>query len=206
MIAEAHHTGCVEWSAVTRAAPGETVSGDLHVVMPWSGGTLVAVMDGLGHGEEATFAARMAAAVLARHAEAPVTVLTQQCHEALRQTRGVVMTVASIDWREEMLTAVGVGNVETVRMRISPRVQPRRESVILRGGVVGYQLPPLQPTLLPIAPGDVVVFATDGVGEDFAESINLDDPIAQMADRVMVRNFRGRDDALVLACKYLGAP
>ncbi len=204
MINAAQRTSCLEWSMATRSAPGQSVSGDRHVVLPTGGGALVAVIDGLGHGEEAMAAAQVAAGELARAAEASVTELVRRCHEALRETRGVVMTLAAIDWREESLIAIGVGNVETVRLRSNPRIQPGRESVLLRGGVVGYQLPPLQPTRLALAPGDVVVFGTDGVREDFAEVINLDEPIALAAERVMSRCFRGHDDALVLACRYLG--
>jgi len=54
----------IEWSVASRARPGEAVSGDLHVVVPTRDGALLGVIDGLGHGEEATAAARMAAIVL----------------------------------------------------------------------------------------------------------------------------------------------
>jgi serine phosphatase RsbU (regulator of sigma subunit) len=36
--------------------------------------------------------------------------------------------------------------------------------VLLRSGVVGYQLPTLRASTLPIAPGDLLIFATDGIG------------------------------------------
>ena len=47
----------IEWGVASRALPGETRSGDLHVVESFAGGALVAAVDGLGHGEEAADAA-----------------------------------------------------------------------------------------------------------------------------------------------------
>jgi len=59
----------VEWAVGARALEGEPVSGDLHVVTPFPGGVLVAVMDGLGHGTEAAAAAEAAAEILRDHAQ-----------------------------------------------------------------------------------------------------------------------------------------
>lgn len=196
----------VDWSVAARSAPGQQVSGDMHVVAPWSSGVLIGVVDGLGHGDEATIAARVAVDVLEQHAGEPVVPLVQHCHRALRHTRGVVMTLLSIDTREETMSVIGIGNVETLVLRANPRMSPRRTNVLLRGGVVGYQLPPLQFEVLPIAPGDVAVFCTDGIREDFADLVRCEEPPARIAEQVMAQKFRGNDDGLVLACKYVGQP
>src|SRR5437773_929428 len=77
--------------------PGETESGDLHLVKSVGSGVLAAVVDGLGHGAEAASAARAAVAVLERHAgESPLPLL-QRCHRALIGTRGVVLSLAFFD-------------------------------------------------------------------------------------------------------------
>lgn len=199
-------TSVVEWSFASRPAPGETVSGDLHVVREWSDGVLLAVIDGLGHGAEATAAARAAAAALEELPGRNVMTLMQHCHRALQKTRGVVMTLVSLDTREQTLSMIGVGNVEAIVLRANPRITPRRESVLLRGGVVGYQLPALQQSVLPIAVDDVVVFATDGVREDFGDLLNVAEPLPLTVERVITQKFRGTDDGLVLAAKYAGRP
>src|SRR5690349_17118396 len=114
----------VEWSVASRAIPGEAVSGDLHVVVPCNGGVLIGVVDGLGHGDEATAAARIATAVLEQHAGEPVVALVQHCHRALQRTRGVVMTVVALDAREHTMTSLGIGNVETVLQRADTHAKP----------------------------------------------------------------------------------
>lgn len=197
---------CVEWSVASAPHPGQIVSGDLHVVSAWADGVLIGVVDGLGHGDEATKAARTAVDVLAAHASEPVVSLVQRCHRALQHTRGAVLTLISLDTRTHTAALIGVGNVEAILCRADPQARPPRERVLLRGGVVGYQLPALQASHVPFGPGDIVALATDGVREDFVDEVSAAEPTAQLVDRIMARKFRGNDDGLVLACKYLGAP
>jgi phosphoserine phosphatase RsbX len=194
----------IEWSVASRALPGQSVSGDLHVVLPTNAGALISVIDGLGHGEEAVAAARVAAAVMEERANDPVVTLVQHCHQALQRTRGVVMTVLSVNAEDNTVTALGIGNVETSIVRANSQARPRRESVLLRCGVVGYQLPALHASVLPIGAGDVFVFATDGVWEDFSELVTAAESPAQLVEKIMAQKFRGTDDGLVLACKYVG--
>jgi len=193
----------LEWSVVSRTSPGEAVSGDHHVVAASADCILLAVIDGLGHGDEATAAARAAAVVLQERPSTPVIELIRLCHDALRATRGAAMTLVAVNVRERTATALGIGNVETVVVRARAGAQPARESVLLRNGVVGYQLPRLQTSEIPIAPGDVVLFATDGVREDFGDRVSAAEPLPQMVERIIAEKFRGHDDALVLACKIL---
>jgi phosphoserine phosphatase RsbX len=93
--------------------------------------------------------------------------------------------------------------VEMVLVRADLAARPARESALLRNGVVGYRLPPLQAGVLDVAPGDVVVFATDGVREDFGDGVTTTEALPRLVDRILAQKFRGTDDALVLACKVL---
>lgn len=204
MAVPVHRESGVEWSVVSQPLAGESVSGDLHVVARAPDGVLLAVIDGLGHGDEATLASRKAVDVLSSRSGDPVTALVRQCHDALRNTRGAAMTVVAVDYRARTATCLGIGNVEAVLVRADPQAQPARETVLLRGGVVGYQLPTLQPSVHVIAPDDVLVFATDGVREGFGDHLSAREPLAQLVGRVLAENARGTDDALVLACKILG--
>jgi serine/threonine protein phosphatase PrpC len=195
--------GGLEWSVLSRALPGETVSGDLHVVVPLPDGALVAVIDGLGHGDAATHAARKAIDVLSAQPGDPVVSLLRRCHEALHDTRGAAMTVMSINRWTRTGIAAGVGNVELVLIRADRRTRPGRQTIPLGSGVVGYRLPALQPNDLQFWPGDVVVLATDGLRQDFGDEIDPLEPLEKIVGRILTRKYRGTDDALVLACKLL---
>lgn len=192
----------IEWSFAASALERE--SGDLHVVLPLATGVVVAVLDGLGHGPEAAVAAKAGADILVAHAGESLESLVQRCHDGLRATRGVVMSVASFNVRDSTLTWIGVGNVETVLLRSDRGSRPAREAITLRGGIVGYRLPPLRPKTLPVFPGDVMIMATDGVKTDFTAGLAMDGSPTSIAESILATHSRGSDDALVLVAKYVG--
>lgn len=195
-------TASLEWAAATAILAGEKESGDRHFVRCRSDTALVAVVDGLGHGAEAAAAARVAVDTLQEYADEPVLSLIRRCHECLRPTRGAVMSLASFGFRDGMLTWVGVGNVAGFLLRADHRSPT--ETLLLRSGVVGDQLPPLQAAVLPVAPGDVLVFATDGVRSDLAANIVVNVSLQTTADRILAKCNKGTDDALLVLARYHG--
>lgn len=195
----------VDWAVATLAFEGESESGDLHVVIPFEGGALVAAIDGLGHGPEAALAARRAGDTLERHADKPVTELFQRCHESMRGTRGAVITLASFRVREGTMSWMGVGNIEGTLLRADPGEGRPRESVMLVGGVPGHQLPSLRPTELSVSPGDTLVLATDGVRGGYLDLVDVSNSPQQLADQLLADHGKSTDDALVLVARYVGA-
>jgi hypothetical protein len=156
---------------------GETESGDQFVAQSIPQGFLVAVVDGLGHGRRAAVVARTAVETVRGHAGESLVSLVERCHKGLRGTRGVVMSLASLSEQGQNLTWLGVGNVRGVLLHAAAGSHRRHRSLLLRGGVVGYRLPPsLRPTTIPVGRGDTLVVATDGVDEVFAEEIAWVDP------------------------------
>jgi len=194
----------IEWAARGQPIPGELESGDLHIAIEFPGGALLGLIDGLGHGSEAAAAARTAEMVLSAHPYRPISSLIGDCHEALRSTRGAVISLASVDARLGKLRWGGVGNVEAVLNRADAAASPRRERILLRSGVVGYQLPPLRTVELPIRPGDVLIFASDGLKHDFAEEPPARLEPAQHAEYLIKTYSKDSDDALVLVARYRG--
>jgi len=132
----------LDWASAMRPFPGEQECGDALFVDSFPGGTLVALVDGLGHGPEAASAARAAIAALALSSSDPVGVLLQRCHLALSRTRGAAISLLSL--REGVLSWVGVGNVEAVLLRRGSTETPRTEHLLLVGGIVGQKLPRLK--------------------------------------------------------------
>lgn len=194
----------IEWGAAAVALPGQSESGDRHVVKPFPDGVLVAAVDGIGHGDEAAVAAKIAASILEAFADEPVIALIQRCHESLRATRGVVMSLASFNTLHGLMTWLGVGNVQGVLLRSGIIAGLAEESLLLRAGVIGNQLPPLRAAVLPIAPGDTLIFATDGIQSDFVRGLVQNQPPQKAAQTILARHGRGVDDALVLVARYVG--
>lgn len=196
----------LEWGVATLALPGQQASGDLHLVRRVDGGVLVAVVDGLGHGQEAATAARLAVATLERYAGEPILSLVRRCHDALIGTRGVVMSLAVFDPTRDQMTWLGIGNVEGLLL-CGERGDPGVRTVLVsRGGIVGSRpdLSAVRPQVIPVHPGDLLAFATDGIQSDFGNAVASRDPPQQIADLVLSRYGKGTDDALVLVARYLG--
>ncbi len=196
--------------------PGHLESGDQYVVELFPHGVLIGVIDGLGHGDKAAEAAKLAVTLLQEAATEPVEVLFRRCHTRLRHTRGVVMSLASFDTLNQTMTWLGVGNVEGVTLRpASPPAKPISDTLVLRGGIVGYNMPSLRPVTRLLAPGETLIFVTDGIRSGFVKdlsrqegqtvSFNLSLPPQQIADHILRQYRREADDALVLVARYGGS-
>ncbi|MHB8655971.1 MAG: SpoIIE family protein phosphatase [Terriglobia bacterium] len=194
----------LEWNVAALAMPGEKVSGDAHLVESFRNGALVAVVDGLGHGSEAALAARNAIDTLKEHPDEPVIKLLNRCHENLRATRGVVLSMASFNAVDGTMTWLGVGNVEGMLFRDDSDEKTSYESLLSRRGVVGGRLPPLHAGILPVTDGDTLIFVTDGIRSGIESTLNLRGSPKQIADQILAQHNMGTDDALVLVARYYG--
>jgi serine/threonine protein phosphatase PrpC len=193
----------IEWAVAHRTLPGQDVSGDRHVVLPHRRGVTLAVIDGVGHGPEAARAAGLAADRLQQAPDNTPLAHLHSCHLALAGTRGAVMTLAEFNQRDRTLTLCGVGNVEATLFRAAATDGSHaRESALLRGGVVGGQLPAPYASVIPVHPGDVLVMASDGVRANYARDLAWRSQLQHLADQILEKNFRGHDDALVLAARF----
>ena len=205
MATEPGDRGPISHGIAKLTREGETVTGDRYVIRHHSSGVLLAVIDGLGHGADAARAAGTAAQVVASYPSTDIVELLKACHDSLRSSRGVVMTLVSITPAAHIITALGVGNVQGMIVRNSEgEAEPERDFVVLRGGVVGHLLPGLRQTVMQATPGDLVILATDGVSIEFMTEDHFSAPPQVIADRILSRYAVPLDDALVLVARYTG--
>jgi phosphoserine phosphatase RsbX len=213
-VGAAERTGSMsnEWPLVLErgmaglAHEGEGRSGDLAVFAPSERGGLVAVIDGLGHGDAAADASELAAEILIEHTDFPPQQLLELCHDKLRSTRGAVMTLAWFDLEARTMAWTGVGNVEARFVRAAAGFGARHDSPVVLGGVVGFNLPQVRMSTVALEPGDAVAMATDGVAADYSVSLEPGVPAQQLAERVLEKHGKGTDDALAVVVRYLGPP
>lgn len=194
----------IEWGVADLPLAGNRHSGDAYAIRQSEAGILIAVIDGLGHGEEAYRASQITAGTLMNSRSDDLFQLSRECHEALVRTRGVVMSLAFLDVLQKTITWMGIGNVEGYLKRSGADAVPGHESLPMRGGVVGYQLPPLHSSVLAVFRGDTLVLATDGISGSFCREVNCKDSPQQIADQILARCGKKTDDALVLIARYVG--
>lgn len=195
----------LEWGVAWHSQANQDECGDAFTVLPIQGGFLVAVIDGLGHGGEAARASRGAVETIRQSAGETLQDVMRSCHHALLSTRGAAISLARIELGEQRLAWLGVGNVEGVVLNpvAYQDASWRTETLVVRGGVVGYDLPNLEPRYVAFGLGAVLVFATDGIKMGFSGEIRLGRNPQQVADQIMAGYDRATDDALVLVVQQV---
>jgi phosphoserine phosphatase RsbX len=197
-------SGAIEWGSTTRFRADSATGGDLGIVASVPGGTLVAAIDGAGHGPEAARAAATAADVIRSFVGADLRLLLRQCDEALRPTRGAALTIAHLSLASEQLTWAGIGNVEGRLVSCPPNQQRRHVSLPLTRGTLGRGLPRMTSTKLELVRGDVLILATDGISTSFADQLVPVGRPDEIAARIAEAHGSPADDMLVLVVRYLG--
>jgi phosphoserine phosphatase RsbX len=196
----------IDTGVATLALPGQRESGDYSLVKKIGLKIFVAVVDGLGHGEEAASAAHTAVATLDRFAHEALPDLVRRCQAALTGTRGAVMTVGQLDPTTKTLTWIGIGNIEGLLIHKDPALRPAQISLVGQPGFLGsdgVHLTHIQSRVTQIARGDVLILATDGVKNTFAEGLPQIEP-QPLAEHILHKFAKGTDDALVLVAHYVG--
>jgi serine phosphatase RsbU (regulator of sigma subunit) len=185
----------LKYGVYNRAKAGYAVSGDAYFVKEYPDGILACLVDGLGSGEPAAEAAQATIRCVADHHQDPLVQIVTGCHEAIRNTRGVVMALVRINTLERKLSFVGVGNIG-FRAWSAESVQP-----ISSAGIVGSRLPTLREFSFVYTPGDLIILYSDGVSRRFT----LDGIVERMAPlppqrlaEAIADDYAKRDDDVTL--------
>jgi hypothetical protein len=174
----------------SRPRAGEKENGDRAVAFERDGRLILAVIDGLGHGPQASAAASAAAAEIGRadFAGGPAVVV-RAVHEALRGTRGAVMTLVMVG--ESAIETCGVGNVA---LRLSGGI---KHSFIPNAGVLGHNLRVPRTARSARVRGRIILHS-DGISSRFdPDAVRELDPAAACA-RILAEHRRDVDDSTVL--------
>jgi len=193
----------IEAAFATLPLPGQSESGDRCLIKHVGKGTLIAVVDGLGHGQEAASAAHAAIGALDRYSKEPLAEMVRRCHDAVVGLRGVVLGLAYLDPQAATMTWLGVGNVGGILLRADLGNRPSRITLLPSAGFIGAEQTHPTTRSVPLALGDTIILFSDGIKDGFAESLVLSNTPQEIADFVITRHVKGNDDALVLVARYV---
>jgi anti-sigma regulatory factor (Ser/Thr protein kinase) len=184
------------WGGVSVAVAG--VCGDGWAVVDRPDGPAVTVVDGLGHGPNASLAAD---AALAAFAADPTDLwgLLNRANEAMRGTRGGALTACRLCSEDRQLWYLSVGNVSG--RIVAPGSDQGLVSV---GGTLGAQANPPRARVRsgPWPPGATLVVWTDGLASRLVipDDLLTHDP-AVIAATLHRDHARQRDDATVVVVR-----
>jgi anti-sigma regulatory factor (Ser/Thr protein kinase) len=191
--------GPLTFGAASRPHPRMTENGDAFVIKCWGEGTLVAVIDGLGHGPFARRAAQTARQYVESHADQPLDLIFRGVGRACRATRGVVMALARFDGGGTQLTFASIGNIE---VRVFGSVESMDFAV--RRGIVGVNASNPAVTQHRWQPHYLLALHSDGLTtrwrwEDFPALRRASASV--MARRLLQALAKDDDDATILVVK-----
>lgn len=187
----------MKYGVYTRAKHERDVSGDACTVEQEGSKMLLALVDGLGSGEEAAKAAKIAIATIQKNQSLPLTEILEHCHLALRATRGVVLGMLRVDLEANRMRYVGVGNVG-IRILSQEAFHP-----ISYNGIVGYRLPRTHEFVARYHEGDLVVLYSDGIDSRFHGDdalLHSEQNLEALAEAIAMR-YGKDDDICVLVAR-----
>jgi anti-sigma regulatory factor (Ser/Thr protein kinase) len=189
----------VRHGVVTLPFPGEREIGDGWTVRKFGGCIILMVVDGLGHGPNAAEAAREAERIVSVIKDCTPTAILQDCHDALKKTRGAAMSVAVLDPEKQLLHYAGIGNVAAAI--VSPETS---RSLTPYNGTLGHQIHRIREFSYPWNPDSILVMHSDGLNTrwDLGSYPGIWNKQPALIAGLLYRDsVRGRDDVTVLVAK-----
>jgi anti-sigma regulatory factor (Ser/Thr protein kinase)/serine/threonine protein phosphatase PrpC len=191
----------LEFGGASRACPSMTMNGDAFAIKRWSTNALVAVIDGLGHGQYAHRAAQAARHYVDTHFDQALDAIFRGVGRTCRGTRGVVMALAKFKFGGNgvRFCFASVGDVEA---RLFGGSRP--EHFIVRRGILGGNAPNASVTEHRWEAGNLLVLHSDGLTrhwglEDFPGLSR--EPATAIAQRLLSALATKHDDATVVVVR-----
>jgi len=196
----------LEIGAATRKHPLAEVNGDAFLIKHGEASVTIAVIDGLGHGEQARQAAWTAREYFERHYDQPLDSIFCGVGVSCSSTRGVVLAIVRFAWESGTVqelpiirfTHASVGNIECKVFG-----SPQSISFIVRRGVVGSNAP--QPVISSHNwnPQMILVMHSDGLQSnwrwsDFPELVDAE---INRTAATLLHRLAKEDDATVVVVR-----
>jgi serine/threonine protein phosphatase PrpC len=183
----------MRFGIASRPALGMRANGDTYLVEQCDDRTFMAVIDGLGHGEEAAVVAKMSREFIAAKRSLDLKQTILDLHRHLDRSRGVVAGLVRIDSQERKLRFCGIGNTE-VRVISEPRMHPASLD-----GILGANVRKVVVFEYPYKSLKAVVLHSDGIssGFDLSDYPSICEEPQAVADTIMTKWGKQYDDATI---------
>jgi hypothetical protein len=181
--------------AFSRPYKGLSICGDSFLIEQSATETLVAVIDGLGHGYESSVAAELAVEVIRKCADQPVGSILNRCHQELRVTRGAAVGVLKIDAAGQG-EFCGIGNIEVQSLSGTP------PSLFCLAGIVGHNMRSSKVMRVAMKPGDIYCLMSDGISSRGNLKSCLPGTAEAVARRIVEHWGKDHDDSTALVLGF----
>ncbi len=186
----------IQTSVFSRPKPGFKSNGDAYFIKRYEDSAIVAVVDGIGHGDKASEASKMALKVIEDKYRDDLDQIVLTMHRKLHGSRGCVVGIVRMN-KEGKIEYIGVGNI---RAQIYTTEMYKR--LVSFDGLLGSNVRTLRTDRLTLSTPCLIVLHSDGVA-----SFNFDDkrivyrPVMEIAKEAFEKNKKSSDDATLLIAR-----
>ncbi|MDO9377147.1 MAG: SpoIIE family protein phosphatase [Ferruginibacter sp.] len=182
------------------ALPGQVVCGDGAAVRFLEDKVMILAADGLGHGPHAKDAVDQAIKAFRGTMSCDPAELVKEIHVEIKKSRGLVGTLAVINFDSKTWEVCGIGNIHT---RLQKGLENR--NYISNNGIIGVNIPTrLENTIWDLEKFQMMIFCSDGIKTKWDlvkyPSILKYDPMI-IAAAIYKDHARRTDDMTVLIVK-----
>ena len=186
-----------KYSAFIRPRFGETRSGDLFLIKEGENYLFTALIDVLGHGNEAADLAEKATASIELNFRKNLIEIAEACHKTLRQTRGTAASFVKIYRNENKMEHLGIGNIQTRIYGLKHEAK-----IFSFNGTLGviYEKPHISEYIF--EEGCILILTSDGIKSNYQAEPELLRKSPQEIGHEILKNFsKEYDDASVIVVK-----
>jgi negative regulator of sigma-B (phosphoserine phosphatase) len=201
---EQQHSSLIEWAQAKQEKPQPPHKTEIPVVKATPSGILVGLIDGVGQGQGAEEAAQLAATTLQEFTHQSLSELFARCERACGGTKGVAISAAIVNPGVNTISWFGAGHVQGVLFKRSPAAEPRLHKLDRFNGLVGTGQIRLREMCVHIKPGDLLIFASEGVSDTFVEALPIDGKPRLVADQLLAKYCQEDTDCSIVVVRYLG--
>jgi len=183
---------------ITIPKEGETENGDAYFVRETDGCTVLAVIDGIGHGDLAHVASQKVVECLEACCNPDMDpgqdldFAIRSCHEALQSTRGAVLAIAHVV--DDCIRFVGIGNITALKVRDG------ESHFTSMNGIVGRNLKNVKVFSYPYNEGDTILMYSDGIRGLDTINYDLSLDLHELGGAIL-RDHRVDDDSTILLAR-----
>ncbi|MBN1694421.1 SpoIIE family protein phosphatase [candidate division WOR-3 bacterium] len=186
----------IQTSVYSRPKPGFKSNGDAYFIKRYEDYAVVAVVDGIGHGDKASEASSIALKVIEDQFKDELEQVVLTIHRRLHGSRGCVIGIVRMS-KEGKIEYLGVGNIRT--QIYTPEMYKRLVSF---DGLLGSNIRTLRTDHLTLSRPCLIVLHSDGV-----TSFNFEDkrivyrPVMEVAKESFEKYKKSSDDATLLIAR-----
>jgi negative regulator of sigma-B (phosphoserine phosphatase) len=187
----------IEVEITQRTLTGQTVCGDIALVVNKDTGVLVVVADGLGHGADANQAAKAFCAYAKEHAKEDIKDIIIDSSRVMSQTRGAAGLLMDLDTKNGVVAVAGVGNIE-LRAKAKERVAP-----VSMPGILGRPLRKVKRFEYALNRNDLFIIFSDGISSRFDIEKYQNLSVREIAKGILNEHGKVHDDATCVVVRVL---